>query len=255
MRACGIDLETHPETAHDRFLHQPRGAAARLRAGHDPRRFHHRRLVRDLGPHDLDRRPHAPARPRAMSSIFRGIKNPIGLKCGPSLKPDDLLKLIDVLNPDNEPGRLTLIGRFGADKVGDHLPALIRAVQARRPQRRVVVRSDARQHDHGDERLQDPAVRPILTEVKNFFAVHRAEGTHAGGVHLEMTGQERHRMHRRRARHHRCGSQRPLPHGLRSAPQCRAVAGAGLPGRRTAQARARRPGPAGGRGGGIGQLA
>ena len=59
----------------------------------------------------------------------RGIKNPIGLKCGPSLKPDELLKLIDILNPDNEPGRLTLINRFGADKVGDHLPGLIRAVQ------------------------------------------------------------------------------------------------------------------------------
>ena len=59
----------------------------------------------------------------------RGIKNPIGLKCGPSLKPDELLRLIDILNPDNEPGRLTLIGRFGADKVGEHLPALIRAVK------------------------------------------------------------------------------------------------------------------------------
>ena len=59
----------------------------------------------------------------------RGIKNPIGLKCGPSLKPDELLRLIDMLNPDNEPGRLTLIGRFGADKVGEHLPALIRAVK------------------------------------------------------------------------------------------------------------------------------
>ena len=60
---------------------------------------------------------------------FRGIKNPIGLKCGPSLKPDELLKLIDVLNPDNEPGRLTLISRFGSDKVADGLPALVRAVK------------------------------------------------------------------------------------------------------------------------------
>ena len=60
---------------------------------------------------------------------FRGIKNPIGLKCGPSLKPDELLKLIDILNPDNEPGRLTLINRFGSEKVGDHLAPLIRAVQ------------------------------------------------------------------------------------------------------------------------------
>src|SRR5262249_6733972 len=60
---------------------------------------------------------------------FRGIKNPIGLKCGPSLKPEELLELIEVLNPGNEPGRLTLIGRFGSDKVGDHLPGLIRAVK------------------------------------------------------------------------------------------------------------------------------
>ena len=89
----------------------------------------------------------------------RGIKNPLGLKCGPSLTPDDLLQLIDMLNPENEPGRLTLIARFGADKVGDHLPKLIRAVQEGGPQRRLVVRSDARQHDNR-RRLQDPAVRP-----------------------------------------------------------------------------------------------
>ena len=90
----------------------------------------------------------------------RGIKNPIGLKCGPSLKPDELLRLIDVLNPENEPGRLTLIGRFGADKVADHLPQLIRAVKREGRDCRVVVRSDARQHHHVDERLQDPSVRP-----------------------------------------------------------------------------------------------
>ena len=69
MRACGLDLESASRAARDRFLHQPRGAAARLRAGADPRRFHHRRLVRDLRPHGLDRRPHAPARPCAMSNI------------------------------------------------------------------------------------------------------------------------------------------------------------------------------------------
>ena len=64
MRACGLDLESPSRAARHRFLHQPRSAAARLRAGLDPRRFHHRRLVRDFGPHDLDRRPHPPARPR-----------------------------------------------------------------------------------------------------------------------------------------------------------------------------------------------
>ena len=85
-----------------------------------------------------------------MSSICRGIKNPIGLKCGPSLKPDELLQLIDILNPDNEPGRLTLICRFGADKVGEHLPRADPRGEARGPRRGLVVRSDARQHHHLD---------------------------------------------------------------------------------------------------------
>ena len=78
----------------------------------------------------------------------RGVKNPIGLKCGPSLEPDELLQLIDILNPKNEPGRLTLICRFGADKVFDKLPAADPRGRARRAGGRVVVRPDARQHDH-----------------------------------------------------------------------------------------------------------
>ena len=78
----------------------------------------------------------------------RGIKNPLGLKCGPSLTADGLLQLIDLLNPENEPGRLTLISRFGSDKVEEHLPQADPGGAARGPQRRVVVRSDARQHDH-----------------------------------------------------------------------------------------------------------
>ena len=119
--------------------------------------------------------------------FFRGIKNPIGLKCGPSLTPDGLIQLIDALNPENEPGRLTLIGRFGADKVGDHLPALIRAVQ--REGRSVVWSCDPM---HGNTiSMGSYKTRPfdrILSEVKNFFAIHEAEGTFAGGIHLEMTG-------------------------------------------------------------------
>ena len=90
----------------------------------------------------------------------RGIKNPLGLKTGPTQKPDELLKLIDILDPDNEPGRLTLICRVGADKAADLLPAHGARGQARGPQRGVVVRSDARQHHHLGHRLQDPAVRP-----------------------------------------------------------------------------------------------
>ena len=117
----------------------------------------------------------------------RGIKNPLGLKCGPSLTPDGLLQLIDLLNPENEPGRLTLIARFGADKVSDHLPKLVRAVQ--KAGRSVVWSCDPM---HGNTiTAAGYKTRPfdrILKEVQTFFEVHRAEGTHPGGIHVEMTG-------------------------------------------------------------------
>ncbi|MCF8477003.1 MAG: 3-deoxy-7-phosphoheptulonate synthase class II [Pseudolabrys sp.] len=119
----------------------------------------------------------------------RGIKNPIGLKCGPSLKADDLLRLIDILNPDNEAGRLTLIGRFGADKVGEHLPALLRAVKR---EGRTVLWSCDPMHGNTITSASGYKTRPfdlILKEVRGFFDIHAAEGTYAGGVHLEMTGQ------------------------------------------------------------------
>ena len=117
----------------------------------------------------------------------RGIKNPLGLKCGPSLKPEGLIQLIDLLNPENEPGRLTLIARFGADKVGEHLPKLVRAVQ--KEGRKVVWSCDPM---HGNTiTAAGYKTRPfdrILREVQVFFDVHRAEGTHPGGIHVEMTG-------------------------------------------------------------------
>ncbi len=117
----------------------------------------------------------------------RGIKNPLGLKCGPSLTPDGLIELIDLLNPENEPGRLTLIARFGADKVGDHLPKLVRAVQ--KEGRKVVWSCDPM---HGNTiTAAGYKTRPfdrILKEVQSFFEVHRAEGSHPGGIHIEMTG-------------------------------------------------------------------
>ncbi|RVB97780.1 3-deoxy-7-phosphoheptulonate synthase, partial [Mesorhizobium sp. M7A.F.Ca.AU.002.06.1.1] len=117
----------------------------------------------------------------------RGIKNPLGLKCGPSLTPDGLLELIDLLNPENEPGRLTLIARFGSDKVADHLPKLVRAVQK---EGRSVVWSSDPMHGNTIE-AAGYKTRPfdrILKEVQTFFEVHRAEGTHPGGIHVEMTG-------------------------------------------------------------------
>ncbi|KMO34679.1 phospho-2-dehydro-3-deoxyheptonate aldolase [Methylobacterium tarhaniae] len=117
----------------------------------------------------------------------RGIKNPIGLKCGPSLKADDLIRLVDLLNPGNEAGRLTLICRFGADKVGDHLPALVRAVE--REGRKVVWSCDPM---HGNTvTASGYKTRPferVMKEIQGFFDIHQAEGTHAGGIHLEMTG-------------------------------------------------------------------
>ncbi|MIL09601.1 3-deoxy-7-phosphoheptulonate synthase class II, partial [Salmonella enterica subsp. enterica] len=117
----------------------------------------------------------------------RGVKNPLGLKCGPSMEPDGLLRLIDLLNPENEPGRLTLINRFGADKAGDHLPKLVRAVK--KEGRSVVWSCDPM---HGNTiTAAGYKTRPferVLKEVQTFFEVHAAEGTHAGGIHVEMTG-------------------------------------------------------------------
>ncbi|HEY4193750.1 MAG TPA: 3-deoxy-7-phosphoheptulonate synthase class II [Mesorhizobium sp.] len=117
----------------------------------------------------------------------RGIKNPLGLKCGPSMTADGLMELIDLLNPENEPGRLTLIARFGADKAGDHLPKLVQAVK--KAGRSVVWSCDPM---HGNTiTAAGYKTRPfdrILKEVQTFFEVHRAEGTHPGGIHIEMTG-------------------------------------------------------------------
>ncbi len=122
--------------------------------------------------------------------FLRGVGNPIGMKCGPSLEPDDLLRLIEALNPDNEAGRLTLIARMGADKVEAKLPALVGAVK--RAGLKVVWACDP-MHGNTIKSSSGYKTRPfdrILKEVEGFFAVHRAEGTYAGGVHFEMTGQD-----------------------------------------------------------------
>ena len=119
-----------------------------------------------------------------------GVQNPVGLKCGPSITADDLKVLVAKLNPDNEPGRLTLIARFGAGNVGDHLPRLIKAVEEEGAN--VLWSCDAM---HGNT-IKSPSgykTRPfdrVLQEVRDFFAVHRAEGTIPGGVHFEMTGKD-----------------------------------------------------------------
>jgi len=123
-------------------------------------------------------------------TFARGVQNPVGLKCGPTISTDDLKRLIAILNPENEPGRLTLIARFGAGKVGDHLPRLIRAVEAEGAN---VVWSCDPMHGNTIKSPSGYKTRPfdlVLREVREFFAVHAAEGTIPGGVHFEMTGKD-----------------------------------------------------------------
>jgi 3-deoxy-7-phosphoheptulonate synthase len=189
MRAIGLDLEGHPElrttdiyTSHEALLLGFEQAMTRVdsTSGDWYATSGHMVWIGDRT-RQLD---------HAHVEYCRGIKNPLGLKCGPSSKADELLRLIDVLNPDNEPGRLTLICRMGSDKVGDLLPALIRAVKR---EKREVVWSCDPMHGNTISSASGYKTRPfdrILSEVKSFFAIHAAEGTYAGGVHREMTGQD-----------------------------------------------------------------
>jgi 3-deoxy-7-phosphoheptulonate synthase len=134
---------------------------------------------------DRTRQPDA-----AHTEYFSGIKNPIGIKCGPSLSNDDLIKLLDRLNPNDEAGRITLIGRFGSEKVRDHLPRLIEAVT--RAGRTVIWCSDP-MHGNTIKASTGYKTRPfdkVLAEAKAFFEVHRQMGTYAGGIHIEMTGDD-----------------------------------------------------------------
>lgn len=121
--------------------------------------------------------------------FFRGIHNPIGVKVGPTMQGDELIHLIDALNPENTSGRLTLITRMGADNLEQNLPALLRRVK--QEGRNVVWSSDPM---HGNTFKASSGYKTrnfdaILREIQQFFAAHKAEGTHAGGIHLEMTGQ------------------------------------------------------------------
>jgi len=120
----------------------------------------------------------------------RGVQNPIGLKCGPTTKADDLKVLMNKLNPENEQGRLTLIARFGAGNVGEHLPRLVKAV---REEGAEVLWTCDPMHGNTIKSASGYKTRPfesVLREVRDFFGVHAAEGTVPGGVHFEMTGQD-----------------------------------------------------------------
>jgi 3-deoxy-7-phosphoheptulonate synthase len=189
MRAIGLDLEAHPElrttdiyTSHEALLLGFEQAMTRIdsTSGEWYCTSGHLLWIGDrTRQHD-----------HAHVEFCRGIKNPLGLKCGPSSRPDDLLRLIDILNPENTPGRLTLICRMGADKIADLLPPLVRAVKR---EKREVVWSCDPMHGNTISLASGYKTRPferILAEVRTFFAVHAAEGTYAGGVHLEMTGKD-----------------------------------------------------------------
>ena len=188
MQACGLDLESHPElrttefyTSHEALLLGFEQALTRedsTRPGNWYATSGHMVWVGDR-----TRQPD-----HAHVEFCRGIRNPLGLKCGPTSKVDELLRLIDILNPENTPGRLTLICRVGADRAGDLLPPMIRAVER---EGRTVVWSCDPMHGNTITSTSGYKTRPfdlILKEVRTFFQVHAAEGTYAGGVHLEMTG-------------------------------------------------------------------
>ena len=118
-----------------------------------------------------------------------GVRNPIGLKCGAGLEFDDLMKLIDKLNPDNEPGRLTLITRYGANDIKKEFPNLLKKVNK---EGRNIVWSCDPMHGNTIKSSTGYKTRPfqnILNEVQNFFDIHKSEDSYPGGLHIEMTGQ------------------------------------------------------------------
>ncbi len=187
MRACGIDPQSHPEmrttdfyTSHEALLLGYEEAMTRIDSTSGDWYDTSGHMVW-IG--DRTRQPD-----HAHVEFCRGIKNPIGVKCGPSTKPDGLMKLLDILDHDRDPGRITLICRFGAGKVAEHLAPLIAAVRA--SARNVVWSCDPM---HGNTvtagGYKTRRFESIVQEVREFFDVHAAEGTHAGGIHLEMTGQ------------------------------------------------------------------
>ena len=189
MAACGIDPETVPQlqgtsfyTSHEALL-LPYEEALTRRDSLTGDWY-------DCSAHMLWIGDRTRFEGSAHVEFLRGVGNPIGMKCGPSLEPDALLKLLDTLNPAREVGRMTLISRFGNDKVRDGLPALVRAVER---EGHPVLWSCDPMHGNVIKSESGLKTRPfdrILDEVKGFFEVHRAEGTHAGGVHIEMTGQD-----------------------------------------------------------------
>lgn len=189
MEACGVDPKTVPQlqgtsfyTSHEALL-LPYEQAMTRRDSLTGDWF-------DTSAHMLWIGDRTRFEGSAHVEYLRGVGNPIGMKCGPSLEPDALLKMLDTLNPAREAGRITLISRFGHEKVEAGLPSLVRAIKR---EGHPVVWSCDPMHGNVIKAASGLKTRPfdrILSEVKGFFAVHRAEGTHAGGIHIEMTGQD-----------------------------------------------------------------
>ena len=188
MKACGVDAETVPQlkatsfyTSHEALLLPYEEALTRqdsLTGG-----------WYDTSAHFLWIGDRTRFEGSSHVEFLRGIGNPIGMKCGPSLESDALLRLLDTLNPDRIEGRITLITRYGHDKIEAGLPKLVRAVQR---EGHPVLWSCDPMHGNVVKAANGYKTRPferILAEVRGFFAVHRAEGTFGGGIHCEMTGQ------------------------------------------------------------------
>ena len=122
--------------------------------------------------------------------FVRGIENPIGIKVGPTTDIDELLKIIELVNPDNISGRITLICRMGSDKISTFLPNIIKNVK--KTDSKVVWACDP-MHGNTIKASSGYKTRPlsnIISEIEQFFKIHRNEGTYPGGIHLEMTGQD-----------------------------------------------------------------
>jgi len=191
MAACGITGETSPQireieffTSHEALLLEYEQALTRRDSTSEAYPWV-ATSAHMLWIGDRTRQPDG-----AHVEYLRGVPNPVGVKCGPSLADDDLLRLIDVLNPDNEAGRLVLIARMGSDKIESKLPPLVRAVK--QAGRHVVWLSDP-MHGNTVKTSTGYKTRPfdrVESELRGFFSVCRAEGVHAGGVHFEMTGRD-----------------------------------------------------------------
>ncbi|MBN2401911.1 MAG: 3-deoxy-7-phosphoheptulonate synthase class II [Spirochaetes bacterium] len=184
MEACGVDMpsirETTLYTSHEALLLNYEEALTRQDA-----------LTGDwydYSAHMLWVGDRTRQSDKAHIEFIRGIKNPIGIKAGPSMDPDELIRLIDLVNPQNEAGRLTIIARIG-DLITKKLPPLIKRVK--KEGRNVVWCTDPMHSNtvKTHKGIKTRSFDHILEEVKNFFEIHYAEGTYAGGIHCEMTGQ------------------------------------------------------------------